>query len=90
MATSFKNPRNKTNIFASKKLAINDCLLQFNDLSNAIIEVCNVATHFGRSLQSLEELAMPEIIGSEQVKQAQSKKFNRSAHLMDSLDTFNK
>jgi hypothetical protein len=78
------------NIFSNTTNSINECLKQFNDFTFAINEVCNQASMFGRSLQSLEDLTIPEIIGGEQAKKTPSKKFKSGAHLTDSLDTFSK
>ena len=67
---------------------------QFHDFAAAINEVCNQASLFGRSLQSLEDLTIPEIIGSGQVnfkpKKLSTHKFTSSEHLSDSFVTFAK
>jgi hypothetical protein len=77
--------------YQSTKLAISECLKQFNDFTNCMNEVCNQANLLGRSLQSLEELAMPELIGRDQVTmKSQPNIFKKSTHLADSLDTFSK
>lgn len=89
MASYKKQPPTKDEIYTNTKLAINECLKQFSDFSNAINEVCSQATMFGRCLQSLEDLVVPVIIGSEQVT-TPTRKYNRSSHLLDSLDTINK
>lgn len=86
---SYKKQPAKDEIYRNTKLAINECLKQFSEFSNAINEVCNQATMFGRCLQSLEDVVVPAIIGSEQVI-APPKKYNSSSHLSDSLDTINK
>lgn len=86
---SYKKQPTKDEIYMNTKLAINECLKQFSDFSNAFNEVCNQATMFGRCLQSLEDIVVPVIIGSAQVT-TPPKKYNFSSHLLDSLDTFNK
>lgn len=90
MASNASHYSKQYDVYDNKKFAINECLKQFNDLTNALNEVCNQANMFGRCLQSLEELTMPEIVGQKRVKKIYSAKFNRSAHLVDSLDTFSK
>lgn len=93
MASSFpkqSNSSRKHDIYDNTKFAINECLKQFNDFTNCINEVCNQASLFGRSLQSLEDIALPEIVGAQQLKLTQSRQFKNSAYLMDSLDTFSK
>lgn len=81
---------NKTNIYANTKAAISLALKQFHDFTNALNEVCNQASVLGRSLQSLNELSNPEIIGGEQLQKEPTRRFKSGAHLMDSLDTFAK
>lgn len=80
----------KRDIYESTKFTINESLNQFNDFANSINEVCNQASLIARSLQSLGDMVIPELIGMEQVKKAPPRKFKNSAHLMDSLDTFSK
>lgn len=70
--------------------AINDCLKQFNDLTTALNDVCNLANNLGRSLEALEYMTIPEIIAGEQVKKTPTPKFKHGAALSDSLDTFSK
>lgn len=90
MSSSYGKPSNRTNdMFAKTTSSINECLSQFNDFTFAINEVCNQASMFGRSLQVLEDMTVPEIIG-EQQKIMHPKKFKNSSHLTDSLDTFTK
>lgn len=91
MASIFSQKTNKPLKFHSyenTKFAINECLKQFSEFTNAINEVCNQASVFGRSLQSLEEMSAPEIIGSQQVQLIPLNKFKNTPLLLDSLDTF--
>lgn len=85
-----KRKDSKTEIYENTKAAINDCLKQFNSLTNSLNDVCNQASLLGKSLQSLEEFTIPEIVGDEQVKKVPSRKFKYSAPLTDALDTFSK
>lgn len=87
---SIKQSNKSHDIFANTTNSINECLKQFNDFTYAINEVCNQASMFGRSLQSLEEMKNPEIIGGAQTNMIPSTRMNGSAHLTDSLDTFAK
>lgn len=91
MDSTFTETSHKQNdIFADKTDLINECLNQFNEFTFTINEVCNHATNFGRTLQALENITVPEVIGGDQVNKAPSKRIKNSAHLTDSLDTFAK
>lgn len=91
MAFAFhSNNKSKFHSYENTKSAINESLKQFTDFTNAINEVCNQANVFGRSLQTLEEMCVPEIIGSEQVQKIPSNRMKNSGLLLDSLDTFSK
>lgn len=95
MASNFpKSSRKPVDIYAETTNAINESLKQFNDFTAAINEVCKQASIFGRSLQSLEDITVPEVVGGEQaqiqLKKPSSQKFTNSAHLSDSLVTFSK
>lgn len=93
MAFIFSEQSNKLfkfNSYDNTKFAITECLKQFSEFTNAINEVCNHASVFGRTLQSLEEMTVPEIIGNQQVQKIPSSKIKSSALLLDSLDTFSK
>lgn len=88
MSAGYMNP-NKVDKYTSTKIAINQCLKQFNNLANAVNDACSQAALLGRSLRSLDEIAVPEVIGGNQVNEnSSSKKYNSSAHLVDSLETF--
>lgn len=84
------NKSSKFHSYESTKSAINESLKQFTDFTNAINEVCNQANVFGRSLQSLEDMSVPEIIGSDQVQKVPSHRMKNNGLLQDSLDTFSK
>lgn len=94
MAFAFPpHPNNKSSKFQSyesTKSAIHESLKQFTDFTNAINEVCNQANVFGRSLQVLEDMSVPEIIGSDQIPKVPSNRMKNSGLLLDSLDTFSK
>lgn len=76
--------------YETTKSAIDDCLKQFNGLTNSLNEVSNQASLLGRSLQVLEDMTAPYNIGDEQVKKNPTRKFKYSAPLNDALDTFSK
>lgn len=88
MASLFPDSSTELDIYQNTKLAIDESLKQFSDFSKLIEEVCNQARLIGRSLQSLEDVVVPEIIGQKQVRKVSSRKFKNNALLMDSLDTF--
>lgn len=90
MASGYTAPtgRGKSPLM-DKKLAINDCLKQFRDVSDAFNEVCKLTALFGRSLQSVEDLVVPDVIGSGLLS-IPPKKYNAGDHLANSLDTINK
>lgn len=94
MASSFpkqSNSSRKHDIYETTKISINECLKQFCDFTNCINEVCNQASLIVRSLQSLEKVVIPEVVGTHQPPELNpSTKFHNSAYLMDSLDTFSK
>ena len=87
---SSKNNLNNSKFpsYENTNFAIKECLKQFSDFTNAINEVCNLANVFGRSLQSLEQMSAPEIIGGRQIQKMQLNKFKNTPLLLDSLDTF--
>lgn len=86
----FKNSY-KHDIYENTKFSINECLKQFNEFTNCLNEVCNQASLLGRSLQSLDDIVIPEVIGATQTKLLnRSKRFESSAYLMDALDAFSK
>ncbi|CRK86659.1 CLUMA_CG000495, isoform A [Clunio marinus] len=93
MNVSFKNQSNyetKSQNFVNTTNAVETCLKQFDEFTNSLNEVCNQASLLSRSLKSLEEFVMPEIIGRENVEKMPSSNFKSSEHLMDSLVTFSK
>jgi hypothetical protein len=68
-----------------KTQKIDDCLRQFEDLSESLKVICSQANMLGRCLDSLKDIVNPEVIGGEQIK----KKFNKeksTSHLEDSLN----
>lgn len=83
-----KQPRSE--IYETTKNAIDECLKQFNGLTNSLNEVCNQASLLGRSLTALEDMTFPENVGDEQVKKFSTRKLKYSAPLNDALDTFSK
>lgn len=90
MASGYTAPTGRESPLMDKKLAINDCLKQFRDVSDAFNELCKLTALFGRSLQSVEDLVMPDIIGSGPVLSIPPKKYSAGDHLTNSLDTINK
>lgn len=84
------NESRKVDAFEAKKSAINECLKQFNDFCAALNELCNRASLFAQSMESLGEMAMPESIGVTLRPKIKVKKFKCDAHLLDSLNTVSK
>lgn len=71
------------NVYESTKLAINECIKQLNEFTNSLNEVCNRANLLAQSLQSLENVATPEVIGSSTYLKAPKNIFDCSAHLCE-------
>lgn len=84
-----KQQLNEANTYENKKHIISESIKHFNELTNSINEVCRNANRFASSLQSLEDVAMPEVIGSSTYLKVPKKKiFDSTEHLIETLDTF--
>lgn len=71
------------NVYESTKLAINECIKQLNEFTNSLNEACNRANLLAHSLQSLENVATPEVIGSSMHHKAPKNIFDSSEHLCE-------
>ena len=71
------------NVYESTKLAINECIKQLNEFTNSLNEVCNRANLLAHSLQSLENVATPEVIGSSMYLKAPKNIFDSAEHLCE-------
>lgn len=81
----------KANTYENTKHAIDESIKHFNEFTNSINDVCKYANRFASSLQSLEDVAMPQVLGSSTYLKVQKKKiFDRSEHLIETLDTLAK
>lgn len=86
-----QSPKAVANSYETTKHTINESIKHFNEFTNSINEVCKHATLFARSLQSLEEVAMPEVIGSSTYLKVSKKKiFDPTEHLVETLETLAK
>lgn len=66
---------------------VNNCLRQFEDLSETLKVFCSQANMLSRCLDSLEDIIEPEVIGGEQIKKNSTRKHS---HLEESFNDFAK
>lgn len=71
------------NVYESTKLAINECIKQLNEFTNSLNETCNRANLLAHSLQSLENVATPEVVGSSMHLKAPKNIFDSAEHLCE-------
>lgn len=73
--------------YEGTKHAINECIKQLNEFTNSVNEVCNRANLFVHSLQALENVASPEVIGSSMNLKSPKKIFDSTGHLCEIFHT---
>lgn len=76
-------------VHQAKKRVMRESIKKLNELTESLNEVCKCANQFALSLQSLEDIAMPEVIGNKMYLKVPKKKiFDNTGHLMETLTTF--
>lgn len=82
-SSTTQQQQQKSNVYETTKFAINECIKQLNEFTNSLNEVCNRANLVALSLQSLENVVSPEVIGSSVHFKAQKNIFDSTGHLCE-------
>jgi hypothetical protein len=70
-----------------KRLAINNCIKRLNEFTNSLNEMCRRTNSLACSLQSLENVAEPEVIGKSLFLRVPKKIFDAAEHLKEVTQT---
>lgn len=90
---SSSQPQQKSNnddVYEGKKLAVDECIKQLNEFTNSLNEVCHRANSLALSMQSLENVISPEVIGSSMHFRAPKNIFDSTGHLCEIVHTMRK
>jgi hypothetical protein len=76
------------NLYENKRIIISESIKHFNDFTNSLNDVCARAKVLANSLQSLEDIAVPEAIGSFTFLKQPKRIFDSTGHLLEKLNSF--